>query len=358
MKENKNKNAEECTSSATESTDTNAPYCTAKPTDDEVKSAEVAATAEQPLDDGLTLSPEDGAAISKPNGFKKLGAWIKDFFTYNIPGKRPRIWELDLLRGIILFVVTIDHIFVFGYYWNIFQFKTPVGEFFQTYIMKAYLESAFRRAVQPLGLWALSFMSGTTCQFSRGSKHRILKYGSLAAGFMLGYFILSFITPDYIVGKLIFNIIAVLAISIIFWYSLDLIKCPTWVRLALGFTLTFIGLAIFQYNYIHGGLDASHSNYYVDSPFFALFVYNGHGYEVSPNNFEPLLPHLGFFLLGGVFGRYFYADKTSRLKHKTPPKWLSPLLLLGKHSLEAFLLCPPVLVPVIWLIIKFIQLFV
>ena len=62
------------------------------------------------------ISP-DGASVpdSKPKRGEKFKRKFKDFFTYNIPGKRPRIWELDLIRGIIMVVVTFDHVSRFSY---------------------------------------------------------------------------------------------------------------------------------------------------------------------------------------------------------------------------------------------------
>ena len=98
--------------------------------------------------------------------FVKLGLKIKDYFTYNIPGKRPRIWELDLLRGIILIVVTFDHCCLFSYYWHVTPYVTEFGQKLLDFAYW-YCECDFRKGIQPFGLFFLSFLSGINCSFTR-----------------------------------------------------------------------------------------------------------------------------------------------------------------------------------------------
>lgn len=275
---------------------------------------------------------------------------IKNFFTYNIEGKRPRIWGLDLIRGIIMLGVTFDHVCRFSYYWNLIQFKTAFGKAIESAVV-TYMESAFCEYAYPFVLWLLCFMSGISCQFSRGSSVRLIKFWSLCVVFMGGYLALHFIFPDTISGYVIFNIVAVLTISVTFWYALDKLKIPDIYRLILGALIVVAGITLFFFHKL------SEEGIYVENDFLALLIYNKHGYRVSPNNFEPLIPHLGFFILGGVFGKRFYRDKTTKLKRKTPPKWLSPIMLLGKHSLAAYLFMPVLCIGVLWLIVNFVGLF-
>ena len=65
---------------------------------------------------------------------------------------------------------------------------------------------------------------------------------------------------------------------------------------------------------------------------------------LSSSDYFPLLPNLGFFLLGAELGRTLYRDKKSRL----PERWgdWPPVRLLqavGRHSLWIYLLHQPVL---------------
>lgn len=282
----------------------------------------------------------------KGKSFKKL----KNFFIYNVPGKSPRIWELDLIRGIIMVVVTFDHVCRFSYYWGIIEFQTAFGKALES-VAVGYLNSYFCNHAYPYALWLLCFMSGISCQFSRNSVSRLIRFWALAVVFMGGYLALHFIMPDLITGYVIFNIIAVLAISISFWHILDKLKIPDLYRIIIGSLIVVAGVTLFYYNRFHDG------GIFVENKFFALLIYNINGYQVSPNNFEPLIPHMGFFILGGVFGKHFYRDKTTRLKRKTPPKWLSPIMLFGKHSLAMYLFMPIICISALWLIVKFVGLF-
>jgi uncharacterized membrane protein len=117
------------------------------------------------------------------------------------------------------------------------------------------------------------------------------------------------------------------------WWVLDLIKCPTWIRGYLGAILIIIGL---NYYYTYYVIETEH----VTNTFLSLMVYSTLGRSLSPQNFEPLLPHLGFFLVGGVLGKYLYADRKTKCKSPIPPKGLTPLLLLGKHSLVGYITLP------------------
>lgn len=296
------------------------------------------------------LQTATDSAVKKQSFFATLTKKIRNFFTYNLPGQRLRIWELDLIRGIIMFFVTLDHVCVFSYYWNIITYKTAFGKALESFAV-FYLHSYFRKFVEPIGLWSLCFMSGISCQFSRSSVRRSVKFLIITAVFMSGYLALHFIVPDLITGYVIFNIVPIIAISITLWYLVDALKCPMKIRIAVASLLTAAGVVLFFVNRF------SANGIYVKNDFLSLLIYNKHGYEVSPNNFEPLLPHLGFFFLGGAFGKYFYKDKTSKLKVKTPPKAITPLMLLGKHSFIAYLFLTPIIIGSVWLIVRFVWLF-
>lgn len=283
------------------------------------------------------------------NFFVRLGIKIKNFFTYNIEGKRPRAWELDLIRGIIIVGVIFDHVCRFSHFLHLFNFKTAFGQAIGAAAV-TYINSKFCVYFYPFVLWLLCFMSGISCQFARSTMKRLLKFWIVCAVVMGGYLVLHFIFPEQMPGYILFNIIAVLTLSASFWYVLDKLKIPDIYRLILGALIAVAGVTLFfVYKFGPNGVN-------VTNDFFALFVYNKHGYQVSKNNFEPLMPHIGFFILGGVFGKHVYADKATKLKRKTPPKWLSPIMILGKHSFVAYFAMPVLCIGVLWLIVSFIGL--
>ena len=68
----------------------------------------------------------------------------------------------------------------------------------------------------------------------------------------------------------------------------------------------------------------------------------------SPDYF-PLLPFLGFFLLGAVLGRLLYAKKQT-LFPRVDPKAFRFLILIGKWSLPVYLLHQPVITGIMTLL--------
>lgn len=282
--------------------------------------------------------------------FSAIGTKIKNFFIYNPQGKSPRVWELDLLRGILILAVTLDHFFLFLDQWKFIPFQTEFGNQIMEFAI-LYRRSSFRAAMQPFGLFFLCFLSGVNCRFTRGSFRRVLKFWIFCGLFMGGFALLKVLLPDMLHTYLIFNIITVLTISFTVWWLFDLVRCPVWVRSAIGIILIVIGLVCY-YKYF-----AETEEFYVENDFLALMVYNQHGFEMSVDNFEPLLPHLGWFIIGGVVGRYVYEEKKTHCKQVYPPKLLRPLLLVGKHSLVFYLVGTIFLFVPLWLIVKFIGLF-
>ena len=280
------------------------------------------------------MSPDEASVPeSKPKRNGKLKSKFKDFFTYNIPGKRLRIWELDLIRGIIMVVVTFDHVCRFSYYWGIIRFQTAFGKAIES-IALGYLNSYFCKHAYPYALWLLCFMSGISCQFSRSDTKRLIKSWALSAVFMGGYLALHFIIPNIITGYVIFNIIAVITISVTFWYILDKLKVHDVYRIIFGALTVITGVTLFYYNRFHeGGL-------FVENKFLALLIYNKNGYNVSPNNFEPLLPHLGFLCWAQFSARIFTEIKLQGLNAKLRQSGLRRLCCWASIRLRRICLCP------------------
>ncbi len=281
---------------------------------------------------------------------RKIGSRIKNFFIYNPPGKNPRVWELDLLRGIMMLAVTLDHILLFLYQWQFINFNTEIGQRIMDFAY-LYRNGSFRDAMQPLSLFLFSFLAGLNCRFTRSSFRRVLKFWIFCALFMGGFALIKVIFPNMLAVYLIFNIVTVLAISFTVWWLLDLVKLPAWIRASIGTVLIVIGMVCY-YKYF-----AEPEDFYVQNEFLALMVYNRHGFEMSANNFEPLLPHLGWFLIGGVIGMFAYPDNKTHCKQIYPPKPLRPLLLIGKHSLFFYLTGPVIILAPLWLVVLIVGLF-
>lgn len=275
---------------------------------------------------------------------------IRDYFTYNLVNKSPRIWELDFIRGIILLIVTFDHCCLFSAYWNVMPYTSAFGSLICDFTFW-YCDCAFRKGIEPFGLFLLCFLSGINCSFTNNGLRRVLKFWLFTFIMMAGYALLRLFIPNLIEGFFIFNIIQVLTISFTVWYFLDQIFTPVWVRFILASIIICVGLTYFYMHFVRG-------NAYIQNPLLALLVYNSNGYLLSPNNFEPLFPHLGFFIIGGILGKYLYPNKKTLTTRTYPPRFLSPLLLLGKHYLAAFVFAPVIILGISRIILELIHLFI
>ncbi len=278
---------------------------------------------------------------------------LKNFFDnlihYNT-GKTPRVWELDLFRGFLMLFVTIVHVFDFGLSLGFFDFHTAAGVAFRDGFVKVYVGSAFKVGTQPFGLFIFSLLSGVSCSLSRSNYKRVIKMVVLCAIYMGIFAVIHVLFPSLVKSYFVFNIINVLTISVVEWWLLDVVKAPTWVRLSLGLLLMTIGLTYYYSHFVRG-------NAYIENDLLALLVYNKHGDELV-QNFEPLLPHLGFFLIGGVLGKIVYSDKKTRTQSPICRKILLPFALMGKNSLVTYLTLPIIILAVVWLVERFVWLFV
>lgn len=162
---------------------------------------------------------------------------------------------------------------------------------------------------------------------------------------MLMHKIGTLVVPSFLSGLLIFNILAVLTICMFIWIPIVKFRVPKPIILAIGVVLIVIGL-YFLARMLK--LDA----YYVlpdNLKVFALLIYSQQGLNWSNNNFEPLLPALGFFLVGGVLGGIIYKDKRSLFAH-LPNRFIKPVIVLGKYSIYAYLFAPVVIIGFLYIL--------
>ena len=113
-------------------------------------------------------------------------------------------------------------------------------------------------------------------------------------------------------------------------------KLPVWALAATGCALAVAGFLL-------NGITVSHDWLMplgITSPIF------------TSSDYFPLLPHLGFFLIGACFGKTIYRKKQTLLPRIDPQFWLLRFLqLCGKQSLWIYLLHQPALSVIFWLIL-------
>jgi len=247
-----------------------------------------------------------------------------------------RVWEIDFLRGFCMLFVIWDHL-MFDFAYIFYQsFATPFGIAIGNFA-RSYCTSAIRTATHDWFVGAFVFTSGLSTVFSRNNWIKASKV--LAAALFLtlvtnagvGYF-----------GKGIvinYGILHMLATCGFIYALLKTLKVHKWLILALGIVAVAVG---FYFN----AQNLSEPILFV----FLFFSKRAQGW--SPGDFWPLLPWLGWFLIGAVLGAIIYKTKTTKLPFVNE-KYLAPITFVGKHSLWFYLLSQAVCIALLLLLTTF-----
>ena len=223
-----------------------------------------------------------------------------------------RIWELDAARGLALLGMLIIH---FEYdlvdLFDVFSWREPVWYLFIKnncgFIFLVISGVSASLGSRPLKRGIQVFLCGLLCTAVTGGMYLL----GLADGSIVIYF----------------GVLHCLGVCMVLWHWLG--RLPGWLTALLGLVLTAAGLEL--------------GRLYLDVSWVWIPLGLCPAWFCSSDYF-PLLPNLGFFLLGAELGRVLYREKKSRL----PEAWgqLPPVRLLramGRRSLWLYLLHQPVL---------------
>ena len=232
---------------------------------------------------------------------------------------KKRIWELDAARGLALLGMLIIH-FIYDLVdlWQVFFWEEPGWYLF----IKNNCGFIF------LVISGVSVTLGSH-YLRRGVQ--VFVCGLVCTAVTAGMYLLGLADGSIVIY---FGVLHCLGVCMVLWHWLR--RLPGWCTALLGLVLTAAGLVLGQLY-----LDVS----WVWIPLGLCPVW------FHSSDYFPLLPNLGFFLLGAELGRMLYRDKQSRL----PEAWgdLPPVRLLramGRRSLWIYLLHQPVLAGVTMII--------
>ena len=224
-----------------------------------------------------------------------------------------RIWELDALRGLcILGMIAVHLLFDLTGFYGAISFEYPGWLLF----------------LMDWGGVAFFLISGICATL--GS--RCVRRGLIVLG--CGLIISAVTVAMYRMGMAVkaviiyFGVLHCLGVCMILWAVFR--RLPSWLLAVLGGGLVALGLWFKTLTVQSHWL------------FWLGLLYDG----FSTSDYFPLLPFLGFFLLGGWLGRVLYRDKVSLL----PGFRCKPLEWIGRHSLPIYLLHQPILTGLLFLI--------
>ena len=225
---------------------------------------------------------------------------------------KKRIWELDAFRGIcVLGLVLVHLVYDVVALYGLIRWEYPPAFLF----------------LKDWGGVLFLVISGISATLGSRSVRRgilVLLCSLVVSGATVVMYLMHMANEGIIIW---FGVLQCLGVCMIAWAVLK--KLPTWAMAVLGIVLAAVGI------YIRGKL--------FGTPEWMMplgFVYPGF---VSSDYF-PVLPHLGFFLLGGVLGRTIYRKKESLLPQIQANKgFFGFLCLCGRWSLPIYMLHQPLL---------------
>ena len=244
-----------------------------------------------------------------------------------------RIHEIDFIRGFLMCLVIIDHLFnllmIFNRDWAGGQAMIDAGTASQPYlgiytVANWYWHWPVRTVVRWLALAGFCFISGVSCAFSRNNQKRAAQMIALWMGVLIvsnimqglqsaGY--INFGVPYLRVD---FNIIGVLAWST-FIYCFFENKEWKWL-LIVG----IIGLLLHPLCLLLGETDWGQHTY-------APLLWKPSDIVGHQADYMPLFPYLGFFFGGALLSKLTYSkNKQSYFKKFN---WERPICFVGRHSL-------------------------
>ncbi len=230
--------------------------------------------------------------------------------------KKERIWEVDALRGVGIWIIVILHLLY------------DIQAFLGIPVMEHPVSSTVMACAGPVFV----YLSGLSATLGGGRVRRglhvfgcgmvitVVTWGMAALGFVDGSIIIYY------------GILHLLGTCMILWAGCK--KLPTW-------ALAVLGIAIIALGYWMEGI-------LVDSKLlFPLgLCYPG----FASGDYFPLFPNLGRFFLGAVLGRILYKEKTTHFPGRGQGKTARFFRWCGTHSLWIYLIHQPVLVGVVMVI--------
>lgn len=230
---------------------------------------------------------------------------------------KKRIWELDALRGLcILGMLVVHFIYDAVELYGLLRWRYP----------SAFILVRDWGGVLFLLVSGICVTLGSRC-IRRGLI--VFSCGMLCTAVTAGMYFLDFSDRSIIIY---FGVLHCLGICMLLWPLLK--KLPLWALTVLAAVL--IGVGLYWW-------------YRVRISFDWLFPLGLFSRRFLSADYYPLLPNLGFFLLGAVLGKTLYRQKQTLLpkvnENSLPIRFLS---FCGRHSLIIYLAHQPVLTALLW----------
>jgi uncharacterized membrane protein len=232
---------------------------------------------------------------------------------------KQRIWELDVFRGICILGMVVVHF---------------VYDLIDLYHLVSWDYPGIIRFAMDWGGILFVILSGICATLGRKSVRRgliVLGAGMIVTAVTYGMYHFGF--ADKII-VIYFGVLHCLGICMLLWWLFK--RLPTWALAVLAIGIVALG-------------------FYVDTlppvDVYYLMPLGLPWKSFATSDYFPLLPYLGWFLLGSVIGRTAYRRKTTLLPLVNPE---NPIIrffsFCGRQSLWIYLLHQPILSGILTLV--------
>jgi uncharacterized membrane protein len=232
---------------------------------------------------------------------------------------KKRVWELDAFRGLCVLGMVIVHF---------------VYDLIDLYALVDWEYPEWFLFVMKWGGLLFILISGICATLGRRSVRRgviVVLCGLVCTAVTYGMYRFGMAGKGLIIY---FGVLHCLGTCMILWWLFK--RLPTWLLAVLGIAMAVAGLYL-QTRTFDTGLWLMPLGFMPDG--------------FASSDYFPLLPNLGYFLLGGVLGRTLYRKQETLLpKVNESNPVLRFLRLCGRHSLWIYLLHQPVLSGLCWLL--------
>ncbi len=260
--------------------------------------------------------------------------------------RKNRIFELDVLRGLSILLVVVDHLMVdfyavFGTQWlasgNEFLIRLfEIGEI--------YCHSWTRSIWRPSFLFIFFSLSGLCTAFSRNNFVRGLKLSAVAIAISLvteigssifnsDMFILFGVVHCFAVIMLIFATIQFLLQKLLNSFlkenTTKYICSVIYLILGIVFLIIHINFNISLYDFNEYGMC-----FFTDSKLLGMFFFASNWWTLD---YFPLFPFISFFFLGAGLSHLIYKNKKSLFASIDDGVWHLPLSIPGRYSIIFYL---------------------
>ena len=225
--------------------------------------------------------------------------------------KTKRIWEIDFLRGLLIPGMILIHIvYDVTVLYRFVDWTWP-----DWYVLLQYNYGALFVA-----------LSGVSVTLGSRSVRRglvVLGCGMICTAVTALMYLLGMADRGIVIY---FGVLHCIGVCMLLWTVLR--KCPVWLLAVLGLAMAVLGQYLRYQTF--------------DFPWLLPLGFQFSGFASS--DYFPLLPNLGYFLLGSAVGRSLYRAKRTRFPRVDETRLpIRTLCFWGRHSLMIYLLHQPVL---------------